>query len=130
MREKPIDNGWFSRLTEIIVYSDTHLLEICLGLTLLAKASYGGAFRGYPLPMLVSGVFIALYVLWSALGSSLDHRHRAVSLMSVYYATHIYASVVKINIPALRVIYLILTLLLPPLYLKWRLYREKIYRGK
>lgn len=128
MNRKPNNNAWLNRLKEVFIYSDTHLLEVCLGLMLLAKATYGGAFRGYPIPMLISGALIAIYALGSTLGKSLDHRHRAVSLMSVYYATHIYASAVKIDLPATRVIYLILTLLVPPLYLKWRLYREKIYR--
>ena len=116
------------RLKNILLWSDTHLLELCLGLTLLAKSTYGATFRGYPMLMLLSGTLIALYSLFSTISKDLNHRHRGVSLMAVYYASHIYAQAFTVHLPITRILYLILTLLLPPLYLKWRLYREKIYR--
>ena len=128
MKQIQSNVNWLGRLKEVFIYSDTHLLEVCLSLTLLAKATYGTAFRGYPSLMLITGSLISFYGLASTFYSQLDHRHRSISLMSVYYATHIYASTMKIGLPPTRVVYLIMTLLLPPLYLKWRLYREIIHR--
>lgn len=128
MKRYDSKTGVLQALKYTLLWSDTHLLEICLGLMLLAKATYGAAFRGYPVLMLMSGTLVAIYVLFSALTNSLNHRHRAVSLMSVYYATHIYASAITTSAPPSRVLYLIFTLLAPPLYLKWRIYREQIHR--
>jgi len=124
------EDGAFNRLKNILLWSDTHLLELCLGLTLLAKSTYGATFRGYPLLMIASGMIIALYSLASTITRDLNHRHRAFSLMAVYYASHIYAQTEHLGSPAGRICYLVATLLLPPFYLKWRLYREKIYREK
>ena len=130
MRKNKEHEGFYKSIKCMVLWSDTNLLEICLGLTLLAKSSYGAAFRGYPILMLLSGSLIGLYVIIGAVYQNLEHRHRAVSLMAVYYAAHIYASAIAIGLPMSRVVYLILTLLSPPLYLKWRVYREKLHREK
>ncbi len=130
MRRDNSKTGVLQALKHTFLWSDTNLLEICLGLMLLAKSTYGATFKGYPPLMLASGASIAIYVLLSTLTNKLDHRHRAVSLMSVYYAAHIYASSITINAPLSRTLYLVFTLLAPPLYLKWRIYREQIHRER
>ncbi len=126
-RQDKKQNTRFSPLY-IFYWSDTSLLEICLGLTLFAKTTYGALFRSYPIPMLLLGVSISLYVVGSTLSRSLRHRHRAISLMAVYYVVYIYVGIRNLGFSGSQCVYLTFTLLVPPLYLKWRIYREKIHR--
>jgi hypothetical protein len=120
--------GIAGRLRGLIMWGDTRLFELAIGMQLLARLLYGKMMHSYPTLMLIWGVAVAAYVITSAVSSDLKHRHRASSLLMVFYSVYVYTASVTLGFPAEKIIYYAFNMVLPALYLKWRIYRECLHR--
>lgn len=120
--------GLGGRLITQMMWGETRLLELAIGVQLLARLAYGKMMHSYPIVMMMWGGVVAGYVITSAVSESLSHRHRASSLLMVFYTVYVYTAAVNLDFPPEKVAYYIFNMVLPTFYLKWRIYRERIYR--
>lgn len=122
------NGGPGARLKDTFLWGDTRLFELAYGLQLLARLVYGKMMNGYPGFMMAFGIVIAAYVVFSAVSDNMTHRHRSASLIMVFYIVYVYTAAQTLDFPAAKTAYYTFNMILPALYLKWRIYREKLHR--
>lgn len=127
-QNEPSIAGTLRLVKDTLLWGDTRLFELFFGMQLIARLMYGKMMHGYPVFMLAFGATIALYVIYSSVSNNLSHRHRSASLLMVFYTVYVYTSAVSLGFSAEKTAYYSFNMILPALYLKWRIYREKIHR--
>lgn len=127
-RSKPVFSNTLSLVKDTLLWGDTRLFELFIGMQLTVRLMYGKMMYGYPAFMLAFGSVIALYVIYSSVSNDLSHRHRSASLLMVFYAVYVYTASQSFGFTFEKTLYYSFNMILPALYLKWRIYREKIHR--
>lgn len=128
MKSKVGVGDLIGRVKQQLLWGETRLLELAIGVQLVARLMYGKMMHSYPTFMMVWGFVVSAYVIFASVSTSIDHRHRASSLLMVFYSVYVYTAAVTLDFRTEKVIYYAFNMVLPPLYLKWRIYREKIHR--
>lgn len=122
------DDNFGRRIINLLLWGETRFFEFAIGVQLLVRLAYGRMMHGYPLFMLTFGLGVALYVIYASVDRDIAHRHRATSLLMVFYTVYVYTAATRIGFPAAKTWYYLFNMVLPTLYLKWRTYREQMHR--
>lgn len=115
--------GLIGGLREILLYSDTHMLELLLGIYVLTIRPY------YRLGLdtivcIVCGLLVFLFQLYALGRQSITLREHASTWSLVFMSVHLYfESMIKGGIG-----FHSYTACAVLIYVKWRLMRERVYR--
>ena len=123
-----IQESFGRRLLNLLLWGETRFFEFCIGLQLLARLAYGQILHGYPIFMIIFGAIIGAYVVYASVSRGVAHRHKATSLLMVFYVAYVYTASTKLDFPITKTGYYIFNMVIPALYLKWRTYREFMHR--